>query len=157
MKAMMDLMKTMLLMPKPWQMWLAILIAANMLMPVLFIQTREAQVVLGSMMVGMTIMTIIFKAKGFVRLLGLGHLPWILMIPWLSTRIETPIDGAFEYWLIALITLNSITVIIDTVDVVRYVKGEREPSLTLNANGLPSSRLGQEMNEHDSTERREVG
>ncbi len=133
MKAMMDLMKTMNLMAKPWRMWLGLLIVANMLMPILFIQTREAQVVLISMMVAMTIMTVIFKAKGFVRLLGLGHLPWIPMIPWLWTRLDpTSIDGLFEYWLIAVITLNSVTVIIDTVDVARYVKGERTPSLSLH-------------------------
>ncbi len=132
MKAMIDLMKTMNLMPKPWQLWLGILIAVNMLMPILFIQTREAQVVLISMMVAMTIMTVIFKAKGFVRLLGLGHLPWIPMIPWLWTRLDlTSIDGLFEYWLIAVITLNSITVIIDAVDVLRYVKGEWTPYLAL--------------------------
>ena len=39
MKAMMDLMKTMNLMAKPWRLWLGILIAANMLMPILFIQS----------------------------------------------------------------------------------------------------------------------
>ncbi len=140
MKAMMDLMKTMLLLPKPWQLWLGTLIALNMLMPILFIQTREAQVVLFSMMVGMTIMTVIFKAKGFVRLLGLGHLPWIPMIPWLWTRLDlTSIDGLFEYWLIAVITLNSITVIIDAVDVWRYVKGERTPYLALRKEGPGST------------------
>ena len=46
-----------------------------------------------------------------------------------------PIDGLFEYWLIAVIALNSITVIIDTVDVVRYVKGERKPYLMLKKEG----------------------
>lgn len=136
MQAMMDLMKTMNLMAKPWRLWLGILITANMLMPILFIQTREAQVVLVSIMVAMIIMTVIFKAKGFVRLLGLGHLPWIPMIPWLWTRLgQTSIDGLFEYWLIAVITLNSVTVIIDMVDVVRYVKGERTPYLTLKKEG----------------------
>ena len=150
MKAMMDLMKTMLLLPKPWQLWLGTLIALNMLMPILFIQTREAQVVLFSMMVGMTIMTVIFKAKGFVRLLGLGHLPWIPMIPWLWTRLDqTPIDGVFGYWIIAIITLNSIAVVIDAVDVWRYVKGERTPYLALRKEGPGSTPSAVASNAHE--------
>lgn len=48
----------------------------------------------------------------------------------------------FEYWLIAVITLNSTTVIIDTVDVVRYVNGEQTPHLALRMEGYGSQSNG---------------
>ena len=72
MKAMINLLKTMLLMPKPWLAWLGLLIVANMLAPLHFIQTLEAKIVFAAMMCGMVIMTAIYKAKEFVRLLGKG-------------------------------------------------------------------------------------
>ncbi len=80
------------------------------------------------------IMTVIFSVKGFVRLLGIGHIAWLPLVPWLWTRLDdAPADSIFGYWLMAVIVLNSLSVIIDTIDVLRYVKGERTPYLALNA------------------------
>ena len=130
MKAMIDLMKTMMLMPKPWQMWLGILIAANILVPLFYLHTLEGKVILASIIVGMMIMTAIFKAKGFVRLLGIGHIAWLPLVPWLWTRLDdAPAESIFGYWLMAVMVLNSLSLIIDTVDLIRYIRGERAPSL----------------------------
>ena len=35
-------------------------------------------------------------------------------------------------WLIGLVVLNTASLLIDAADVVRYVRGEREPVLTLD-------------------------
>ena len=134
MKAMLNLMKTMMRMPWPWQAWLGLLIVANMVVPLFYLHTLEGKVILASIIVGMMIMTAIFEAKGFVRLLGIGHIAWLPLVPWLWTRLDdAPADSIFGYWLMAVIVLNSLSVIIDTIDVLRYVKGERTPSLALNA------------------------
>jgi uncharacterized membrane protein len=85
-------------------------------------------------MFGLMIMTAIFGAKGFVRLLGIGHIAWVPMIPWLWTRLDfTSFGSFFGYWLIAVIVLDSLSLIFDAVDILRYIRGERMPHLTLNA------------------------
>ena len=131
---MIEFMKTMLLMPKPWLAWLGLLIATNMLAPLYFIQTLEAKVVLAAMICGMMIMTAMYRAKGFVRLLGIGHILWLPMLPWLWTRLDdASFDGLFGYWLVAVIVLNSLSLLVDGIDVLRYIKGERKPYLPLDA------------------------
>ncbi len=134
MKSMMKLMRTMMIMPIHWQVWLGVLVTANMVVPFFFIHMLEAQVVLAAAIVGMVIMSIIFNVKGFVRLLGIGHIAWIPLVFWLWTKLDhAPADSIFGYWLMAVVVLNSLSLIIDTIDVLRYVKGERRPVLTLNA------------------------
>ena len=134
MKSMMNLTRTMMIMPIHWQVWLGVLVTANMVVPFLFIHTLEAQVVLAAMIVGLVIMSVIFSVKGFVRLLGIGHIGWLPLVFWLWTRLDhAPADSIFGYWLMAVVVLNSLSLIIDTIDVFRYVKGERRPVLTLNA------------------------
>jgi hypothetical protein len=133
MKSMMNFMKTMLIMPIHWQVWLGLLVTINFVIPFFFIQKIEGQVVLATPMIGMVIMSIIFSREGFVRLLGVGHIGWLPLVFWLGMRMEhAPADSGFGYWLMAVIVLNSLSLFIDTIDVLRYVKGERQPFLTLN-------------------------
>jgi len=105
---------------------------ANFLSPLIFITTLEGQVVLGTGIVSAIIQMGIFQAKGFVRLLGIGHSPWIPMLVWLWTRLDWDFS-IFAYWILALIVLNSLSLIIDAVDVARYLMGEKEPHLSLSS------------------------
>jgi hypothetical protein len=134
MKVMIEFTKTMLLLPQPWLGWMGLLVAVNMVIPLYYIHTREAKVVLIAAMFGLMIMMAIFGAKGFVRLLGIGHITWVPMLPWLWTRLDdTSFGSFFGYWLIAVIVLDSLSLIVDVVDIRRYIKGERTPHLALNA------------------------
>ncbi len=134
MKTTIRFLRTMMLMPKTWLAWLGLLVFINMLIPLFFIYTLEAKVVLIAIICSITIMTAVFSAKGFVRLLGIGHITWVPMIPWLFTRLEnTSFDNLFGYWLVAIIILNSLSLIIDAIDVMRYIRGERRPHPTLSA------------------------
>ena len=134
MKSIMNFIKTMLIMPIHWQIWLGILVTVNIVVPIFFIHALEAQVVFATAIVGLGIMSVIFSRKGFVRLMGIGHIGWLPLVFWLSTRLDhVPADSIFGYWLMTVIVLNSLSLVIDTVDVLRYVKGERTPILALNA------------------------
>ncbi len=134
MKAMINFTKTMMIMPIHWQAWLGILVGVNIVSPLFFIHTMEAQVVLVMGIGGLVIMSAIFSRKGFVRLMGIGHIGWLPLVFWLGTKFEhVPTDSVFRYWIMAVIILDSLSLIIDTFDVVRYVKGERTPFLALNA------------------------
>ena len=89
--------------------------------------------VFGAFVISIIIMTIVYLRLGFVRLLGIGHIFWIPMVLWLWTRLDqTPsLNSTLEHWLIIVIVMNTISLIIDVVDVARYIKGERVPYYTL--------------------------
>ena len=134
MKSMMNFKKTMMIMPIHWQAWLGVLVTVNIVVPIFFIHTLEAQVILATAIVGLVIMSVIFSMKGFVRLMGIGHIGWLPLVFWLGTKLEhVPADSIFGYWLMAVMVLDSLSLFIDTIDVFRYVKGERRPFLALNS------------------------
>ena len=123
--------KGVLAMAKPWQFWTVLLITANLVLPFFFLGTPEATVVLAGVGVSMVIMLALFAKLGYVKLLGLGHIPWLFTVPWLWSRLSQTIEsGPFYYWLLAVVVLDSISLAIDAVDVVRYWKGERQPTIT---------------------------
>ncbi len=128
MKAMIGFAKGMLSLKKPWVAWLGLLILANMVLPLVFIETLEAELVLAAFVVGAVFQMAIFHAKGFVRLLGVGHIFWVPLVYWLWTRLDpASLDSFFEYWMLSVVVLDSLSLIVDAVDVLRYVKGDRQP------------------------------
>jgi len=132
MKAMVDFFRTMLKFPKPLLFWLALLMTVNMVGPIVFIKSLEGRMVILAAMAGAAIQIAIFGSKGFVRLLGIGHLPWIPLIFWLWSRLDQfPQDGIFRYWILSVIVIDTLSLIIDTTDVVRYISGDRKPQIVL--------------------------
>lgn len=64
--------------------------------------------------------------SGFSRLLGLGHILWIPLLYFLWMRLEgNPADVLFGLWIRVLMLLNSVSLIIDAIDVGRYIAGYR--------------------------------
>ena len=136
-KALIGFSSGVLAMAKPWQFWMALLVTANMVLPFFFLGTPEAIVVLAGVGVSMVIMLTLFAKLGYVKLLGLGHIPWLFTVPWLWSRLDQTVEsGPFYYWLVAVIVLDSISLVIDTADVVRYWKGDRQPTITANISAL---------------------
>ena len=134
MSTMIEFMRTMFVNGKGLAAWISLLLAANMVGPLLFINTLEGQVVLAALVAGALAQTALFAAKGFVRLLGIGHVFWVPLIPWLWSRLdELPPSGPFGYWVAAVMILNSISLLIDVTDVVRYMRGDRAPHLRSHA------------------------
>ena len=110
----------------PWKLWLSLLIAANVFVPMFYFQQLEAQIVLGTMAANMALMTYLTSRFGFTRILGLGHIFWIPLLGFLLTRLgNIPAGDAYGAWLRALILLNSVSLLIDIVDVRRYLAGDR--------------------------------
>ncbi len=130
MSAMFDFPRTMLTFPKPWVGWVMLLMITNMVIPLFYLGTPEGKVVLGAFVFAALFQTAIFSAKGFVRLLGIDHIAWVPMVAWLWTRLDlAPAGGFFKYWLLATIVVVSLSLLIDAVDVIRYLRGERDPFL----------------------------
>ena len=117
-------------MPVRWRLWLALLITANLIVPVFFIGHLEAQVVIGALLGSMVLMTILTGLTGFTRLLGLGHIFWIPLLYFLWTRLDQiPADSAFGVWIRVLMALNAVSLVIDAVDVTRYIAGDRDEAV----------------------------
>ncbi len=132
MKAMIGFTKGLMSMPMPWPLWIGLLVVVNIAGPIYFFEALEAKVVLAAFVASAASMTAIYAAKGFVRLLGIGHIFWIPMVPWLWTRLDHVEPGnLIGYWMIAVVALNGISLIIDAIDVVRYVTGDRKPTVTV--------------------------
>ncbi len=134
MSTMIEFARTMFVNGKGLGAWITLLMAANMVGPLLFIDTLEGQVVLAAFVAAALSHTALFAAKGFVRLLGIGHVFWVPLIPWLWSRLDAlPQSGLSRYWVVVLIIVNSISLLIDVTDVVRYIRGERTPHLRSHA------------------------
>ena len=118
--------KGMLKLPLHWQLWLAVLVAANLVVPCFYLQRLEAQVVLGTILASMVLMTLLTARFGFTRILGLRHILWVPMLAFLLARLgDVPVGDAYGIWIRALIVLNSVSLVIDAADVIRYFAGDR--------------------------------
>ena len=110
----------------PVKLWVGLMVIFNMVIPLFFLERLEAQVVLAAIMASMALMTLITATTGFSRLMGLGHIFWIPLLYFLWTQLDQiPPDDGFGVWLRALMVINATSLVIDAVDVFRYLAGER--------------------------------
>jgi hypothetical protein len=119
-------------MPWYWRPFLIALFIANLVMPLVFITQPEARVVFLTTIANSALFTVLTAAQGFTRLLSLAHVPWIPLVYYLWTRLDNlPAEDAYEIWaygiwLRTLIVLNAVSLLIDAVNVIRYLAGDRE-------------------------------
>ena len=112
------------------RLWLLLLVTANIDIPLFFLGRLEAQVVLAAFLASVVLMTAIVAVSGFTRLLGLGHVFWIPLLWFLWARLdEIPGDAFFGLWLRVLITLNVLSLVVDSADVIRYMAGDKEETV----------------------------
>ncbi len=123
-----EFMKKMFSIPFGWRVWLVVLMFLNMAMPWVFMHTREAQLTFVAIMVGVFTGLFLYKRQGFTRLLGLMHWPWLLLIPYLLGGLgATESNNLYGFWLRTVIILNSISLLLDGIDIARYLAGDRQP------------------------------
>ena len=127
---MIGFMKSILKMPSPWRAWVLLLVTANLVVPLFYIQTLEAQLTIAAMVAGAITQSYIHSKLGFVKLLGLGHIFWIPLVIWLGFRLNAiGLDSSFGIWLASLVLINTVSLAIDGIDVLRFISGERSPTL----------------------------
>ena len=123
--------KGILRMSWPVKVWLLLLVAANAVAPLFFLQRVEAQAVLAAMMIGATLMSLLTARFGFSRILGLGHILWVPLLGWLAFRLgQIPADDAFGLWVRGVMLVNAVSLVIDMSDVVRFAAGDRNELVT---------------------------
>lgn len=117
-------------MPLLWRLWLALLVIVNLVIPLFYLNRLEAQVVAGTLIASAILMTGLTARGGFTRLLGLGHVLWIPLLFFLWMRLgQHPADDVFGFWIRALMILNAASLIIDVIDVGRYIAGDRSETV----------------------------
>jgi len=114
--------------PVGWRVWLAILMAANMIAPLFFLNHIEGVAVFVAINLGAFTGVFLYKQQGFTRLLGAMHWPWIVLLPYLWCRIDVVFASEpFGIWIRAVLVLNSLSLILDVIDVIKYAAGDRQP------------------------------
>jgi hypothetical protein len=127
MKPLVDFLRNIFKTPIVWWPWMAGLPLIN-LSSIFFLPRTEAWVVLGTGLLAATIMTLLHAKLGYVRLLGIGHFVWIPMLIWLAFRLDRVPEGTLFYgWLLTLIAMDTVSLLIDMADLVRYLRGDRTP------------------------------
>ena len=123
--------KGVLRMSWPVKIWLLLLVAANAVAPLFFLDRVEAQAVLAAMMIGAMLMSLLTARFGFSRILGLGHILWVPLLGWLAFRLgQISADDAFGLWVRGVMLLNTVSLVMDAVDVVRFAAGDRKEMVT---------------------------
>jgi hypothetical protein len=115
--------------PRVWGVWL---VAIN-LACLLFITHVEAQVVLATTVVAVAAQTLIYQRIGFTRILGSTHILWLPMFAWMATRLDaiTSVPKLAD-WLAVLLITNLVSAAVDTIDAIRFLRGERAPHYRWN-------------------------
>jgi len=129
-RALIEFFRTMLRIRFAWKEWIALLVAVNGVAPLFFLPRLEAVAALATLLLAAVIQIAVFRRRGFVRLLGVGHFPWLVLVPWIWVRMyEIEPSQSLYLWMAALVAVDSLSLTIDVVDVARYALGERAPIL----------------------------
>ena len=108
------------------RLWMLLLVSANLILPVIYFQQSEARIVLLTFFAGILAMVVITGTNGFTRLVGLGHIFWVPLVLFLVSRLGSiPATDAYGIWIRSVIALNTISLVLDAIDVVRFARGER--------------------------------
>ena len=103
------------------------MVVINFFIPLALIFKFEAQVTIVCALVGLGMGLVIFKMDGYRRLLALMHLPWVFLVVFLYGRLEEyPLWDWGGIWLRTIIVVNSISLVIDTKDIILYFLGKKE-------------------------------
>lgn len=124
----------MLRLPLLGQVWLMVLMAANMIVPLVYVGRAEARIVLATFMASFLLMLVLTAVSGFTRLLGFGHSLWIPLVIFLFARLDSiPAGDGYGLWIRVVIVLNSISLVMDAWDVIRFARGERAEIVAFEA------------------------
>ena len=113
--------------PLPVQLFVGALVAFNMLAPLYYFSYLEAKVVLATFVVSAILMFGMTGIFGFRRLLGTAHTLWIPLLYFIFTRLHLHDTAeSFGQWLRILIAINAVALAFDTVDFIRYLRGDKD-------------------------------
>ena len=106
--------------------WGALLNIPQLIGGLLFITTSVGQLVLATVILTLVIAGQIHRKTPFSRLIGLCHIPWLALLPWLVYRLQTAeLPVHLQIWGYYVAATIFISLVFDALDVYRYAKGQR--------------------------------
>jgi len=102
--------------------WVFYMMAIN-LGAIFFWEEAVAKIIVAVFILSSMLMMGLYSKFGFTRILGLGHILWFPLAIYIGLELGTA-DGIYLTYLIVLLVTISISLVIDTLDVSRYLKGE---------------------------------
>lgn len=113
---------------EPWWLlaWIAWLGVVNVA-AVAFWSEDEARWVLAAFVGAFVAMQVLYQLNGYNRFLGLAHIVfWVPLLIYLYGKLSKVVGPRlFETWLRVLMATNGVSLVIDVVDVLRYLAGDR--------------------------------
>ena len=106
--------------------WLAVLALAN-IASLLFWPEHLAKVIFITFIVSGATMMALYSYYGFEKILGVGHVLWVLLLPYIFLQLPH-ISGSFFAYLVMLSILLSISLVLDATDVWKYFDDKRASS-----------------------------
>lgn len=91
----------------------------------IFLFTPEGAAIFLTVILTLVIAGQIHRRAPFSRLIGLCHLPWLVLLPWLVFRLFAVEHGAVvTLWLGYVSITIAISLVFDAMDVARCLRGE---------------------------------
>lgn len=115
--------------PVHWYLWMNMLGLFNFGAVIFARHDIRARWVVAAMIGNIIFMTLLFKQFGYSRILGLSHIVfWTPLIIYLWRKRESFMSHLWATrWLYAVIIVNTLSLLIDYTDVIRFIAGERAP------------------------------
>lgn len=111
------------------KLWLLVLMTANM-SSLFFLDSSVGQwTAISFLVVGLVNMPMIYFQNGLTRLLSFPHLIWFGLLAYLLTQLFGQTDlltGNLRNFVIIVIVINGISLVFDTLECIRWLKGNRE-------------------------------
>ena len=130
-----DLSAAIALQPAWLQTWVMVLVIVNLAAALFLVARRdgkfsvrvEALAILVSFFAAGAAMGWLYEQLGYVRLLGLPHLVfWLPVYAWLVVKFRrNEFTPPFKHYLLLYFLVAGISLVLDFVDVFRYLLGER--------------------------------
>jgi hypothetical protein len=101
--------------------WVGLLMMIN-LGSVAFWDEPLARWILGAFMASAMLMMILYALFGFEKILGLGHVLWVPLLPVVLLSLPSA-EGGFRAFLTIWVVATAISLLFDVVDVWKYFAG----------------------------------
>ena len=103
--------------------WVAILALAN-IASLLFWPAFLVKVILVTFMVSAVAMMALYSYFGFEKILGIGHVFWVFLVPYILLELPHT-AGIFFTYLVVLSAILSLSLVLDAIDVWKYLHASR--------------------------------
>ena len=103
--------------------WVAILALVNIVSLFFWSDPLAKLIFIIFMVSAMTIMAL-YSYFGFEKILGMGHVYWIFLLPYILQQL-VHVEGIFFMYLVILSAFLTISLVFDTIDVWKFIHDKR--------------------------------